>query len=69
MSKEMKFFIYLIEHYANYKNMTANKILKLWDKLNLTNFIFEMYDLYHIERIENAFEDIDKLIDERKLKI
>ncbi len=61
----MKFFIYLIEHYANYKKVTANKILELWDRLDLTNFIFEMYDLYHIERIENAFEDIDKLIEEK----
>lgn len=61
----MKFFIYLIEHYANYKNTTADKILKLWDEAELTDFIYGMYELYHIERIENAFEDIDRLLLEK----
>lgn len=65
MEKEMKFFIYLIEHYANYKNTTADKILKLWDEAELTDFIYGMYELYHIERIENAFEDIDRLLLEK----
>lgn len=65
MQKEMRFFAYLIEHYANYQNTTADKILKLWDELELTDFIYDMYERYHIERIENAFEDIDQLILEK----
>lgn len=43
----MKFFIYLIERYAEAKQTTADKVIKLWDKLNLTNFIYDMYELYH----------------------
>lgn len=66
MSKEMEFFIFLLENYAEYKNTTADQVLKLWDKLELTNFIYEMYELYHIERLENAFEDIDRLIEEKQ---
>ncbi len=62
MSKEMEFFVFLIENYAEYKNTTADKVLELWDKLKLTNFIYDMYEMYHIERLENAFEDIDSLI-------
>ncbi|MDO4584583.1 MAG: DUF3791 domain-containing protein [Planctomycetia bacterium] len=65
MSKEMDFFIYLLERYAEYKKTTADEILKLWDRLELTDFIYDMYDLYHIERLENAFEDIDTLITEK----
>lgn len=66
MSNEMSFFVFLLEHYADYKNTTADKVLKFWDKLELTDFIYDMYELYHIERIENAFEDIDKLIAEKQ---
>lgn len=39
--------------------------MKKWDKLGITNFIYDMYEMYHIERLENAFEDIDKLILEK----
>ena len=64
MSKESRFFIYLIERYAEYKNTTAEKILQQWEEMNLVGFIYDMYELYHIERLENAFEDIDKLMNE-----
>lgn len=65
MGKEMEFFIFLIENYAEYKNTTADKVLKLWDDLKLTDFIYDMYEGYHIERLENAFEDIDRLVAEK----
>jgi hypothetical protein len=32
----------------------------------LTDFIYSMYEIYHIERLENAFDDIDRLILEKK---
>jgi hypothetical protein len=67
MSKEMDFFIYLLEHYADYKNTTADEVLKLWDKLELTDFIYDLYEMYHVERLENAFEDIDRLISEKHI--
>jgi hypothetical protein len=66
MSKEAEFFIYLIERYAESKEKTADQILKQWDSLNLTNLIFEMYEIYHIERLENAFADIDELISKKQ---
>ena len=66
MSKEMDFFIFLLEQYANYKKETADKILKQWDTLGLTDFIYSMYERYHIEVIDNAFDDIDELIAEKQ---
>ena len=66
MSKEMDFFIYLLERYAEYKNTTADNILKIWDKLELTDFVFDMYEIYHVECLENAFEDIDRLVGEKQ---
>jgi hypothetical protein len=62
MTKEMKFFIYLLESYAIQKGISGKQVLDLWKSKNLTNPIYDMYELYHIERIENAFDDIDKLI-------
>jgi len=65
MNKEMKFFIYLLEKYAEYKNTTADKVLKMFDNLKITDTIYDMYEQYHIEAIENAFEDIDKIVMEK----
>lgn len=66
LSKESEFFIYLLERYAEYKKSSADKILNQWEELGLTQFIYDMYEIYHIERLQNAFEDIDKLMAEKR---
>ncbi len=60
MSREMAFFMYLTERYAEYKNTTAGDVLTQWDKAGITDRIFNLYELYHTEAIENAFADIDR---------
>lgn len=62
MSKEFRFFTYLLESYASYKNMSADEVLKSLDEKNLTDFVFDMYEMYHSEALENAFADIDSLL-------
>ena len=62
MTKEMEFFIYLLEYYAEYKGKSANEILREWDALGITQTIFDQYWGYHMERLENAFADIDSLM-------
>lgn len=62
MSKEMEFFIYLMEHYANYKNKNTNEVVENIRKKGLIQEIFDRYEFYHIEKIENAYDDIDKLL-------
>ena len=62
MNKEMRFFIYLIERYAESKNADTASVMKQWDDLGITQFIYDMYELYHIESLDNAFDDIDRLI-------
>jgi len=66
MSKEMEFFIYLLESYAAEKKISAAQVLERLDRLELTDFIFGMYEQYHQERLQNAFDDIDKLVEERE---
>lgn len=62
LSKEMDFFIFLLNHYAAYKNSSADKILNELDEKNLTDFVYSMYEMYHSEAIENAYKDIDSLL-------
>jgi len=69
LSRESEFFIYLIERYAAVKQTSADQVLKHWDELNLTLFIYDMYEIYHVERLENAFDDIDKLIQEEQARM
>ena len=66
MSKESDFFVYLLEHYANYKNTTAEKILNILDEKELTDYVYDMYEIYHSESLDNAFNDIDSLIEKGK---
>ena len=62
LSKEMDFFIFLLNHYAAYKNSSADKILNELDEKNLTDVVYSMYEMYHSEAIENAYKDIDSLL-------
>ena len=62
LSKEFRFFTYLLESYAQHKNTTAGAVLKTLDEKGLTDFVYKMYDLYHVEAIENAYMDLDSLM-------
>lgn len=59
-SDKVYFFVYLLEKYAAYKSRPTNEVLKEWNDFGLINYINDMYEQYHSERIENAFEDIDR---------
>lgn len=62
MSDEMDFFIYLLESYADHTGRTADEVLREWDEHGITQTIYDGYWGYHTEALENAFEDIDCLI-------
>ena len=66
MNKETEFFIYLLEKYAEYKKISTTDVLNTLEQLDLIDFIYNMYERYHTEAIENAFKDIDDLIKEQK---
>ncbi len=61
-NKEFTFFVYLVESYARYKNTDASSVLKTFKAHKLTEFIFDMYEIYHTEDLRNAFLDIDSLL-------
>lgn len=67
MTEEMKFFMYLLEYYAAYKNRRTGEILKEWEDRGILQKIYDNYWVYHTERIENAYMDIDNLMTKGKL--
>ena len=66
MTEEMTFFIYLLEQYAAYRGRKTGDILQEWDRKLLTQRIYNNYWGYHTERLENAFADIDSLLETGK---
>ena len=54
MSKESDFFVYLLEQYAVYKKTTADEVLKILEEKNLTDFVYDMYDVYHTETLDKS---------------
>ena len=62
MTKEMAFFLFLIERYANRKERNTGDVLREWDEHGITQTIYDNYEMYHQESIENACKDIDSLL-------
>lgn len=62
MTEELKFFMYLLEYYAHYKNKKTREVLKEWEEQGIIQQIYDNYWMYHTEAIENAYADIDSLL-------
>ncbi len=60
MSKEFKFFIYLLERYAGSRGVTADVMYNRLNEKGLVDYALDMYELYHVESLENAFADLDR---------
>ncbi|MBF1008725.1 MAG: DUF3791 domain-containing protein [Lachnospiraceae bacterium] len=54
--------------YADYKNQGADEVLRKWDEAGITQLIYDLYEIYHVERLENAFVDIDEILAEKELR-
>jgi ribonucleotide reductase beta subunit family protein with ferritin-like domain len=62
MTEEMKFFIYLLEYYAAYKEKKTGDVFMEWEAHGITQKIYDNYWTYNTERMENAYMDIDSMI-------
>ena len=62
MTEEMCFFMYLLEYYADYKNKKSAEVLNEWEKCGIIQKVYDNYWIYHTERIENAYLDIDSMM-------
>jgi hypothetical protein len=62
MSDEARYLIYLIERYALQKGMSGSDTFALFDTNGLIPSLLKMYYTYHTERVENAIDDIDRML-------
>jgi hypothetical protein len=62
LSQESRYFLYLIEQYALHKGITGKQALDLFEERNIVKYIYDMYYTYHTERVENAIEDIERMV-------
>ena len=60
ISDQAEFFIFLLEKYAEAKNVSAKDALNRWNESGIVDYINGMYEQYHTERIENAIQDIER---------
>ena len=44
------------------KGVSANEALREWDERGIVQDVADSYEMYHAERLENAFEDIDAML-------
>lgn len=66
LSAETDFFILLLNNYALHKQRAAGDILREWNEKGLTKEIYDGYFGYHQEALQNAFTDIDSLMETGK---
>lgn len=64
MSKEIRFFIYLLERYAEHLGVGGDVAYRRLADHGLVDYAIGMYELYHVEAIENAFADLDRRLSE-----
>ena len=62
LSEESRYFLFLLEQYALNKGVTGKQALDLFEEINIIEYIYSMYYTYHTERVDNAIDDIDKII-------
>ncbi len=59
MSREFRFFIYLIERFAEHRGESAAETYSHLERAGLLDYAENMYELYHVEALDNAFADLD----------
>ena len=59
MSKEFRFFIYLLERFAERLDCSAADLYDRREKAGLLDYAENMYELYHVESLDNAFADLE----------
>ena len=62
LTNEYRFFLFLLEYYADAKGMSGADVLEKRDACGITEEILNGHERYHIESLDNAVEDIDHLI-------
>jgi len=62
MSRECNFYIYCFEIYKEAKNLTGRKLQALFERYNVSKFIYDFFESLHIHGEQFIIADIDEYI-------
>ena len=62
MSKELPFLVYCIEEYKEQKAMNGKEVMALFKRHNVCDYIYEQFEILHINGPRYIVEDIDDYI-------
>ncbi|GHV81993.1 hypothetical protein AGMMS49991_05510 [Spirochaetia bacterium] len=63
MSEEARYLIFLTEQYAAIKGLSGSQVFILFKEKGLLPYIHDMFYTYHTERVENAIDDIGRMLE------
>ena len=63
MSKELPFLVYCIEEYKEQKAMSGKAVMDLFKRHNVCDYIYEQFELLHINGPRYIVQDIDDYIE------
>jgi SNF2 family DNA or RNA helicase len=66
MSEEARYLIFLTEQFAASKGLSGSQVFILFKEKGLLPYIHDMFYTYHTERVENAIEDIGRMLERNK---
>lgn len=61
------FVSFCIEQYAKAKNITTEDVVNLFDRYGIAEHFCEFYDVLHTHGHQWLVEEIDKMINDRKI--
>ena len=64
--EEFEFYVYCLEKYARFKNMSGIRAWSLFKESGADDYILRNYDLLHTQGTEYILDDIQKFIRRRK---
>jgi hypothetical protein len=67
-SKIYKFIIFCLEHYRNFRKITAMQALSLFCQTGAFQYLVEGYEVLHTQGKEYIIADIQDFIDNHKIK-
>lgn len=64
--EEFEFYVYCLEKYARFKNMSGIRAWSLFKESGADDYILRNYDLLHTQGTEYVLDDIQRFISRRK---
>ena len=69
MSKEMRFVVFCLENYKQYKSLTGKQTAELFAEYGVFEYLTEFYDVLHTTGVQYMNRDIDAYLQARQVNV